>query len=178
MRPAAFFIAALFLPVVRPVAAQEPPPVQVGERVRVWTSLRRVGTFGTLSRWHADSLAVSSSGEETWIPLTSVTRLEVRRAKYSRRATVALGAGAGLVVGALGGAGLGALGHCSDQTVCSQGGAAVGAVIFGGTGLVLGAVFGWFFNVHSWQEVPLDQLEVSFVTPPAGEVGLGLSVRF
>ncbi len=58
------------------------------------------------------------------------------------------------------------------------GGAAVGAVIFGGTGLVLGAVFGWFFNEHSWQEVPLDQLEVSFVTPPAGEVGLGLSVRF
>ena len=182
MRPAAFVIAALFLPIVRPVAAQEPPPVQVGERVRVWTSLSRVGTFGTLASWHADSLAVSSSGDETWILLSSVRRLDVRRTKYSRGGAVARGAVGGLAGGALSGAVLGAL-VCSDDSgqtfVCSPGeGAAVGAVVFGGAGLILGTIYGLFASTGRWEEVLLDRLRVSFLPQSDGRFALGWSVRF
>lgn len=183
MHPAAFVIAALFLPVVRPVAAQEPPPVQVGERVRVWTSLSQVGTFGTLASWHADSLAVSSSGEETWILLSSVTRLEVRRQKISRGALVALDAGGTAVGGALFGALLGfavCSGESNSGSYCTRpwGGAAIGAVLVGGTGLVFGAVYGLFASTDRWEEVPLDRLRVSFLPQSEGRFALGWSVRF
>ena len=143
MRPAAFVIAALFLPAA--VAAQE-APIEVGERVRFWTPQSRIATYGTLTRWEADSFAIA----DNWIPITSVTRLEARRPKYSRGARVALGAGWGLAGGALLGAGLGALacGGGSSGAVCNRElGVVIGAGLFGGTGLVLGAIHGLFASI-------------------------------
>ena len=101
MRPAAFVIAALFLPAV--IAAQE-SPIKVGERVRFWTTQSRIASSGTLTRWEADSFAIA----DNWIPITSVTMLEVHRGQKTSASTVALwtaagaGGGAGAVYGVLG----------------------------------------------------------------------------
>ncbi len=173
MRPAAFVIAALFLPAA--VAAQE-APIEVGERVRFWTPQSRIATYGTLTRWEADSFAIA----DNWIPITSVTRLEARRPKYSRGARVALSAGWGLAVGALVGAGWGAL-------VCGSGGFEcdpwrqelfTAARFVGGWGLVLGAIHGLFASIDRWEEVPLDRFRVSFGPQTVGRFSLGVAVTF
>jgi len=62
MRPAAFVIAALFLPAS--VAAQE-APIKVRDQVRFWTPERRTVTSGTITGWEVDSFTVS----DTWIPI-------------------------------------------------------------------------------------------------------------
>ena len=172
MRPAAFVIAALFLPAS--VAAQE-APIEVGERVRFWTPQSRIATYGTLTRWEADSFAIA----DNWIPITSVTRLEARRPKYSRGARVALSAGWGLAGGALLGAGWGALACSSGNFECTlEAGVVTGARFFGGWGLVLGAIHGLFASIDRWEEVPLDQLRVSLGPQRDGRFGFGASVRF
>ena len=177
MRPAVFVIAALFLPIVRPLAAQEPPPVSVGDRVRFWTQQVLGATQGTIAGWEADSFAIT----DNWIPITSVTRLEVRR-RGSRGAKVALGAGGGLLEGALSGALLGfavCSGESSSGSVCNaEIGAGIGAVAFGGAGLILGSIYGLFASIDRWEEVPLDRLRVSFVPHPDGSTGLRVSVTF
>ena len=177
MRFAPFVIAVLLLPAVPPLAAQE-PPIKVGDRVRFWRQQTLGVTEGTIAGWEADSFAIT----DNWIPITSVTRLEARRPKYSRGARVALSAGGGLIGGALSGALLG-LAVCSGQSgsgsVCdAESGAGIGAVAFGGAGLVLGAIHGLFASINRWEEVPLDRLRVSFVPQRDGRFGLGLSVRF
>ena len=190
MRPAAFVIAALFLPIVPPVAAQEPPPVQVGERVRVWTSLSRVGTLGTLASWHADSLAVSSSGEETWIPLTSITRLDVGRRKSAVALSAAIGAG-GVAALTLVVLAVADVLECTDiefgrrcqesffERDLGNGVTVLGAIGIGaGVGLVGGALVGATIKTYRWVSVPLDRLRVSFGPQRDGRFGLGLSVRF
>ena len=178
MRFAPFVIAVLLLPAVPPLAAQE-PPIKVGDRVRFWRQQTLGVTEGTIAGWEADSFAIT----DNWIPITSVTRLEARRPKYSRGARVALGAGGGLLGGALSGALLG-FAVCSGESYsgsfCTDrgAGAAIGAVAFGGAGLVLGAIHGLFASIDRWEEVPLDRVRVSFGPQPDGRFGLGASVRF
>ena len=85
----------------------------------------------------------------------------------------------GFLVGAAVGAGVGAVvcaadGSCDEYTGLVIAG---GAVIFGGGGLVLGALIG-MGDSEVWEPVPLDQLRVSFVPQRDGRFSLGLSVRF
>ena len=164
MRPAVFVIAVLFLPSA--VAAQD-SPIKAGDRVRFWRQQTLGVTEGTIAGWEADSFAIT----DNWIPITSVTRLEVRRQKISRGALVALDAGGTAVGGALLGAGLGYL-------TFGETGAAYGAALVGVTGLVFGAVYGSFASVDRWEEVPLGRLRVSFAPQSDGRFALGLSVRF
>ena len=97
MRPAAIVVAALLLLAVPPLAAQE-PPIKVGDRVRFWRQQTLGVTEGTIAGWEADSFAIT----DNWIPITSVTRLEVHRGQKTSASTVALwtaiGAGNGAVM--------------------------------------------------------------------------------
>ena len=185
MRPAAFVFAALFLPAS--VAAQE-APIKVGDQVRFWTQQRRTVISGTITEWAVDSFTVS----DTWIPLTSVTRLEVHRGQKTSASTVALwtaiGAGGGAVatygvVGAfclfkvlvtLGNQGCGGFNDDFIDGVTPLGLVGIGA----GVGALVGALIGTTRKTDRWVPVQLDQLRVSFVPQRDGRFGLGLSVRF
>ncbi len=185
MRPAAFVIAALFLPAA--VAAQE-SPIKVGERVRFRTTQSRIATYGTLTRWEADSFAIA----DNWIPITSVTMLEVHRGQKTSASTVALwtaiGAGGGAAVGytvwgmyclfkALASVGNQGCGGFNDDFI--DGVTPLGLVGIGaGVGLVGGALIGATRKRARWVPVSLDQLRVTIVPLHDGGIGIGASVRF
>ena len=116
------------------------------------------------------------------IPLASVTRLEVSQGQKSR-----MGPGAG--IGLLGGGLLGYL--ISSGTLgrgCTEGGGfleptreqCIGLSTVGGAvvGTLLGLVIGAVMTTYRWEEVPLDQLRVSFGPQRDGRFGLGAPVRF
>ena len=181
MRPAAFVFAALFLPAT--VAAQE-GPIKVGDQVRFWTQQRRTVTLGTITEWAVDSFTVS----DTWIPLTSVTRLEVHRGQKTSASTVALATGFGAGGGAVMTVGLvclvesalaGGL-YCQGlnerltREITFLGWIAIGA----GAGALVGALVGATRKTERWEEVPLDRLRVSFVPLHDGRLGIGASVKF
>ena len=165
-----------FAPLTR-VTAQEPPPVKVGDRVRVTApGLGVPSRDGTLRLLDADSLVMRPNGGRSRlvIPLASVTRFEVHRGRKSR-------APIGALVGALA---LGAYGFaigddsgldCAEGPCIGRGPvAATGAV----AGLLLGAVIGALIKTDRWEEVPLDQLRVTFVPQRDGRFAFGLSLRF
>ena len=81
------------------------------------------------------------------------------------------GAAAGAVVGAA---------FCAGTRTCAEYTGlliAGGAVIFGGGGLVLGALIG-MGDSEGWEPVAMDQLRVTFVPQRDGRFALGLSVAF
>ncbi len=179
MRAAAFVIAALFLPAA--VAAQE-PPIKVGEGVRFWTTQSRIATYGTLTRWEADSFAIAGN----WIPITSVSMLEVHRGQKTSASTVALytaiGAGSGAVVTAglvLTGcllARLVELGCGGPDEELVEGVTPLGFIGIGaGVGALVGALIGATRKTDRWETVPLDRIRVS-LTPRGG--GLEVSAKF
>jgi len=90
------------------------------------------------------------------------------------------GAGIGFLAGAAFGTVAGVI-SCSDGG-CTEGGAgywtAVSAGFFAASGAVVGAVIGALVKTERWEEVPLDQLRVSFVPLGEGRFALGLSVEF
>jgi len=159
MRFAPFVIAVLFLPVVRPLTAQEPPPVGVGDRMRFWTQQRRTVTAATITGWVVDSFTVS----DTWIPFDrgrtthagNPTQQEAAEGSSMLVSVVragAVGALMGGVAGFLMGGAMNfdegvesnaplaepATDHPCFEKNCAQIGAAIGAA----AGLVLGAAFG------------------------------------
>ncbi len=180
MRPFTFLVAVLAVAPFSSVTAQEqPPPVKVGDRVRVTAPDMGIrNRDGTLRLLDTDSLVMRpeyGAPSRLVIPLASLTRFEVRRGGKSH---ALLGLGIGLVVGAGVGALVGANSDCNSelfgQGFCTTAAAAGGAVV----GLVLGLVVGAAMSTDDWDEVPLDQLRVSFVPQRDGRFGLGLSVTF
>ncbi len=201
MRHATILVAILAFVPLASATAQEPPPVKVGDRVRVTAPdvRRREGTVRLLTTdslvlrpeygaWPVHSARgmpnISARGmpNRLAIPLASVTRLEVSRGQTSR-----MGPGAG--IGLLGGGLLGYL--ISSGTLgsgCTEGGrgfqltreACIGVSTVGGAvvGTLLGLVVGAVSKTDRWEEVPLDQLRVNFGPQRDGRFGLGASVRF
>ncbi len=189
MRHATILVAILaFVPLA---SATAQVPVRPGARVRVTgppicpptyilcvggPRLQSVGTFVT---WEADSLIMESNGNVLALPLDSVTKLEV---SWGRKTNTGMGAGIGFLVGGLVGATIGYASY--EECSCLGGGvgpetlALVGAVIGGFGGLVTGALIGLEIETDRWEEVPLDQLRVSFVPQRDGKFGFGASVRF
>ena len=182
MHPVTFLVATLAVAPLSSVTAQEqPPPVKVGDRVRVTApGLGVPNRDGILRLLDADSLVMRpeyGGPSRLVIPLASLTRFEVRRGGKSYALL-------GLGIGSVAGAGIGAivLGNneaCTrdfglDTKSCAIIGAGIGAV----AGLLLGAVVGAFFTTDRWEQVPLDQLRVSFVPQRDGRFRLGLSVGF
>ena len=153
------------------IAAQE-QLVFPGERVRVTApdcALR--GQVATLRAIRADTLVL----ETTECPMASVTRLDVSRGQKSHgRNGAAIGFPAGAVL---------AFAYCQvgDKTGCEVLGndATLGiALIFGGVGVLVGAIVGHAIKTDRWEEVPLERLRVSLAPQRDGRFALGFSVRF
>ncbi len=178
MRHATILVAILaFVPAS--ATSQEPPPVKVGDRVRVTAPdlgiRKQAGRFEAL---RANTLVVAVAESTMTFPVASVTRLEVSRGQKSR-----MGRGAGF--GLLGG---GLLGFLISSRNCSTGGAGftltreqcIVVSTVGGTvvGTLLGLVAGALTKTDRWREVPLDRLRLQVAPQRDGRFGLGLSVRF
>ncbi len=194
MRHATILVAILaFVPLV---SATDQVPVRPGERVRVTGHFfcqpfnsncvrglpqRYVGTFVT---WEADTLVVQSNRDTLAVPVDFVTRLDVSR---GRKTNTAKGAGIGFLLGGLVGAVIvyASYEECVPQGLFSCIGpnygpgtyALMGGVIGGFGGLVAGALIGSAIKTDRWQEVPLDELRVSFGPQRDGRFGFGASVR-
>ena len=160
-------LAVLAVTPLTRVTAQEPPPVKVGDRVRVTHScvararaagLRCRTDAGTVAALSADSLVLDDQGTYLPVPIIAMTKLEASRGQKSR---VGRGAGIGFLVGAGLGAGVGfAFGKgledahlCDCHTVMM----AVGGLGVGALGALLGAAAGAGSKTERWEEVPLDR---------------------
>ena len=131
----------------------------------------RVGTFVA---WKSDTLVVQSNGDTLQVALMNVTRLDVYMGRKAQ-------AGAGAVVGGLAVVVLLAIAAatCDASFGCPTAGEAAKPLLIGGAaGAFVGALIGAATNTDRWEEVPLDQLRVSFGPQRDGRFGLGLSVRF
>ena len=189
MRPAAFVIAALFLPAS--VAAQE-APIKVGDQVRFWTQQRRTVTSGTITEWAVDSFTVS----DTWIPIdrgrtthagnpTQEEAAEGSSMLVSLVRAGAVGAVGGGMVGFLVGGAMNfdegvesnaplaepATDHPCFEKNCAQIGAAIGAA----AGFVLGVLFD---AALAKRRPTSGQANVAVAPLHDGRLGVGASVRF
>ena len=192
MRPITFLVAVLAVTPLSTVNAQDSPQVKPGDRVRVRLGVhKRVGNFVA---WNGDSLAVTSDAEPDglWFPVMSISRLEVSR---GRKRNTLKGSWLGLVLGASAGGLVGALTYeapppeppcvgleCLLPDIDVDPGRGrrgfIGAGIGAGIGAAIGALVGSALKTERWQEVPLDQLRVSFVPQRGGRFRIGLSVAF
>ncbi len=178
MRHATILVAILaFVPLASATAQVRP-----GARVRVsghscqpfynncgegWAE--RVGTFVA---WKSDTLVVQSNGDTVQVALMNVTRLDLHMGRKAQAYNGAVVGGLVVVVP------LAILFAFCDDFCPSAGEAARGLLVWGAAGAFVGALVGASTNTDRWEEVPLDQLRVSFGPQPDGRVGLGLSVRF
>jgi hypothetical protein len=181
MRHAAILVAILAFVPLASATAQVPPPVKVGDRVRVTAPdvRRREGTVQLLT---TDSLVMRLPGyggtpNRLAIPLASVTRLELSMPGGSRAGQGAL---TGLAIGGVGGAIVAGTACAGDQLLedAAVGCALVGAVFFGAGGALVGAIIGAMTTGTRWEEVPLDRLRLQVAPQRDGRFGLWLSVRF
>jgi hypothetical protein len=172
----AFTVVLPFLLVVplTALSAQQPPPVVVGERVRITHHCnpksadstypgcpRDSGTFVKLA---ADSviLRVSDKGDTLAVPLELVNRVEVL---WGEKRNIIEGA----LWGLLGGAILGMAGDatCSDP-FCGGDFALIAAGVFGAGGFAIGGTIGAYVKSDVWEEVLLSRLHVSHVPVQPG----------
>ncbi len=186
MHHATFLVAILAFVPLASATAQEPPPVKVGDRVRV--TAPDVRSAGIVQLLTTDSLVMhpeyvfvmrpeNVAPNRLAIPLASVTRLELSMPAGSQAGQGAL---YGLAIGVFGGSVVG-FAACEGNdffvdvaSTC----ALAGAVILGAGGALVGAILGAMISGTRWEEVPLDQLRVSFGPQRDGRLGFGLSVRF
>ncbi len=166
MRHATILVAILAFTPLASATAQV--PVRPGERVRVTHQpICPAGTIclgpsprqrsvGTFLAWKADTLVVQSNGDTLALPLDSVTRLDVSRARGLSSNGAAIGAlvGGGLGVAAeLGpvgiafGAGVGALLGTGSR---ARNGAGIGLLIGAATGAVIGFASGDDPSCSGW----------------------------
>ncbi len=191
MRCITFVVAASVVIPIDSLSAQQPPPVEVGQRVRVsycealavYSGNRRTDcqtTEGTVVVMTNDSivLAAGAQGAHRAIRRDLMTQLDVPQGRSSHPWR-------GAVVGAVT---LGSLTYASVVAICDPRGSPpvcsitdaglvgvslAGAAVGGG----LGAIVGLAFKTDRWEEVPLDQLRVSFA-PKRDGFAFGLSLRF
>ena len=181
MRPVTFLVAVLAVAPFSSVTAQEPTAVEPGKRVRVTyrepcpPNTHCVGTrpdatyMATVVSWTRDTLLLDIGR----VPIDVITKLEVIRGWKLRT-------GDGAIIGAafMGGLmSLAAAGACG-QLSCSAGEVVRKIGYAAAIGAGIGAFIGSAFTGDRWEEVPLDQLRVSFAPQRDGRLGLGLSVRF
>ena len=150
-------------------------PLGVGDTVRITAPdlgiEKQQATFQAL---HGDTLVVTADST-VYCPLGSVTRFDVYR---GRKSTVGKNALWGGVIGGALGLGL-SIAIAADCDDCLRSDAwAILTAMGGGIGAGIGAGIGLISSrTDRWEEVPLDQLRVSFVPRREG-FALGLSVAF
>lgn len=177
MRPITLLVAVLAIVPLTRVTAQNPPPVTVGIRVRVTAPDLDIDKYdGTVAAVRGDTLTVGT----VQVGIASVTRLDVHQ---GRKGNVGQGAIIGTLVGLPTGLALGvfyqqACSHASDIGETCLALIPIGAVAVGLVGALVGGTIGSLIKVDRWEEVPLDQLRVSFAPQRDGRFGLELSARF
>ena len=162
-------------------AAQDTPPIAVGERVRVSTAsgATYVGLVGMVTS--AVIEVQDEEGSRSSVPLSTVRRLEVSRGQKSNASA---GAFIGFVTGAITGALIGgSLGDdpplLSEAFFFSAGEkAGIGFLLGAGGGAIIGALIGEAVHSDRWVEVPLERLRVSLAPQRHGRFAFGFSVRF
>ena len=186
MRCAAIALAVLSTSLLVPgstVLAQGLP--QPGERVRVTSGIHAYSQLvATVKAISAESLVVTANGTDIHLAMAQVSLVEIVVGQKSH-------AGDGAAVGALVGMAVGgAIGAATASCEPSQGfapdfcglekgfagaaGAAIGGFVLGVTGWLIGGAI----KSDRWEEVPLDNVRVSFVPQRDGRFRLGMSVSF
>lgn len=186
MRHFTFVLIALLLAPSSYLSAQDPQPVEVGERVRVkydctrrrssrgnWVRVRCQKEEGTLVALTSDSMVLQPAGQlnSPVVPLITVTRLDVRRGLHSHPWR-------GVFVGALvGGVATGAAntGNCLGWECVRK--FANGSIVGLASGAIFGAGIGAFIKTERWEEIPLDRVSVSF-GPRRDGFAFGMTVSF
>ena len=126
--------------------------------------------MGKLVAQSGDTLVIEVPAEDTArVPLASLSRLEVSDGMHGHWGR---GAGYGLLVGAAGGAGIGAAAIDSEWR-------AVGALLGAGTGALLGFLIGGGIgqSVERERWKPAPGWELSFSAQPTAR-GVGIAIRF
>jgi hypothetical protein len=137
-----------------------------GDRVRVDLALpaghplsRRERVTGVLRRIDGDSVLLVEDGALVSIPRSGVASLSVLVGERSRGSLMARGAGLGLAAGAVTGGALAYLAYddCSGSFLCFSRSeeTAMGAVLLGGVGTVVGFIGGAMVNGERWRRVSL-----------------------
>jgi hypothetical protein len=159
-------------------------PLQPGQRVRVTAPASQLDeTSATVVAWGHDTIVVRRREDQLvrgrvvgdWVtsavPISHITRLEVgqRRSNWKRGVIwgAALGGGMGVVL-------MSAADEESSWFGCSGAGC-VASGVFGGAlwGLAIGALI----KTDTWEEVPIDRLQVA-VLPTRGGLGIGVRIGF
>ena len=171
MRPFPVSWLTLLFLAVAPLSvgnAQDARPVEPGARLRVTRTADAEPVVGVLASLEGERLILDiGEGRRLTLAAGSITKLE---ASSGQKSNALLGLGIGAVVGAIGG-----VVYCKNA-VCDQ--EAKAAAIFSLPGALIGVLIGAAIKTEKWEEVPLDQLRVSFVPQRDGRFGLGLSVAF
>ena len=169
------------------IHAQDSPPVAVGTRVRVTAPTLDIDKYdGTLQAFSGDTIVLERQQRERRGPLmvdtlrvalTSLTRLDIHRGTRRNVGKGILWGGIppGLVLGGLVGA------YCAESidVECNfAGGFATGFAVGFAGGAIIGGVIGAFSKSDRWEEVPLDQIRVSFSPQRDGRFAFGLSLAF
>ena len=135
----------------------------------------------TLVRLSADSLIVQPEYDNPMvIPLSSVTKLEMR----GKKPNTLKGAGMGFLIGAGVGAMLLAIIDCEDILGPTLPGGRCttdvleGMVTMTAAGALVGAVIGSFSHTDRWVKVPLDRLTIGLAPQRTGGLALSASVAF
>ena len=178
-------LAVLAVAPLTRVTAQEPPPVKVGERVRITApDLGLNKHTGVLSAMNADTLAVDGLR----VVLAAVTKLEVSQARRPRVVPIALGGAIGFGVGL-------AVGHARFEPIefhaagfygvalipSTVAGAAIGtggsrAIHFGALGMLAGAGVGAVIAAATYELVQDISRGISALEGTATGAGIGLAV--
>ncbi len=180
----------LLVPPSAYLAAQRPPPFEIGEFLRITApSCGFEEQIARFLRFYRDTLTVRANSEVA-IPLAALTRLDVSRG-ISNRPTligIAAGASAGILLGIVfapdeessfgGGSSNTAdriLNTTNGGSSPSMSGAAVGPVAGALVGGFLGGLLGKAMREHRWEEFPLQELRIG--VEPQHE-GASLALRF
>ena len=195
MRSITFLLAVLAIAPLTTVAAQKLPLVIPGWRVRATVpTVDSRQVIGTVVSWQPDSADLSLGrlvleaeepdhlrGTQTFT-IASITKLEAShgRTKLGPAKLGAIGGAIGALVGAvIGAASVDDNPPPGTPVWFTEGDMALlGAVLFGGAGVFIGAMIGYYVTVERWGAIPLDRLRVSFAPQRDGSLGLGVSVRF
>ncbi len=176
-------ILALALPLLAlgpaRASAQREASIALGARVRVMMTGRQA-EVGRLTSLEADRLdIVTDDGAERVLARAQITAIDV---SMGRRRHLLAGLGYGVLVGGVGGGIYGAA--TFDPTPCAficlapdtrAGNAALGAVVFGALGGVVGLAIGGLHTTEHWQRVMTDGGRIG-LAPMRG--GVGAVLRF
>jgi hypothetical protein len=155
-------------PIPESVRMMEPHRLRIGDVVRVWATAKGPSVEGSVVAVSSSTLTIAGREEAVLVDLPTTSRLQVRRVHQHVRRGALIGAGLGLVAGALvGGDNVGAWERAAWMTGLTAAGAGAGAGI------------ARLARSETWQPVDLVTLKPQPRTTDAGPgFRLSWTVRF